>query len=128
MHVYATRLLLYLIAHPSLRLLMEHLSPAAPPSPVTPLPAQPTLFASRGGGAAPPFSLEGVLKSCEHTGYREADQPEGLALALKRYQLQALAWMVDMEDETLLPRGVNGLFWEVRPWAEAGTTTPVQLY
>ena len=89
MHVYATRLLLYLIAHPSLRLLMEHLSPAAPPSPVTPLPAQPTLFASRGGGAAPPFSLEGVLKSCEHTGYREADQPEGLALALKRYQLQA---------------------------------------
>ena len=28
--------------------------------------------------------------------------------------------MVDMEDEPLLPRGVTGLFWEVRPWADGG--------
>ena len=31
--------------------------------------------------AAPPFSLEGLLKGCEHKGYREASQPRGVALA-----------------------------------------------
>ena len=67
--------------------------------------------APMGGAASPPFSLEGVLKSSEHGGYREAVQPEGLALTLKPYQQQALAWMSDMEA---LPRGINGLFWERR--------------
>ena len=71
---------------------------------VVSLPAHPRVFTSGGGAASPPFSLEGVLKSSEHGGYREAVQPEGLALTLKPYQQQALAWMSDMEA---LPRSVH---------------------
>ena len=59
-----------------------------------------------------------MLKACEHRGYREAAQPRGVALPLKRYQAQALAWMQDMEE---LPRGINGLFWEERAFGDGGT-------
>ena len=38
------------------------------------------------------------IKSVEHPGYREMAPPPGLALTLKSYQLQTLAWMVDMEQ------------------------------
>jgi SNF2 family DNA or RNA helicase len=53
----------------------------------------------------------------EHLGYRAHPQPAGLALKLKMYQQQTLAWMVDMES---LPRGINSLFWEERPFADGG--------
>jgi len=45
----------------------------------------------------------------EHTGYRKAQQPVGLKLHMKDYQLQTLAWMLDHES---LPHGLNELFWE----------------
>ena len=48
---------------------------------------------TQGGASAAPFTLEGVLKSCEHLGYRHAEQPLNVAQQLKRYQLQTLAWM-----------------------------------
>ncbi|KOO29940.1 snf2 super family [Chrysochromulina tobinii] len=113
------RLLLYLIAHPSIRIILERLLPphGAAPTPVDALPTYPASFLSHGGAAAPPFSLEGLLKATEHCGYRAHVQQEGLALTLKPYQQQAVAWMVDMEA---LPRGINGLFWEVRPFADGG--------
>ena len=110
-HVYVSRLLLYLIAHPSIRVLLSRLSASSVVvKPLDSLPSYPQCFQSHGGAGATPFSLEGVLKSCEHKGYREAAQPRGVALPLKRYQTQALQWMQDMEA---LPRGINGLFWEV---------------
>ena len=77
-------------------------------------------FLSHGGANCSPFSLEGVLKACEHRGYRAAAQPRGVALPLKRYQAQALAWMRDMEQ---LPRGINGLFWESAPSVTGGRFT-----
>lgn len=115
LHIYLSRLLLYMIAHPSIRVLMTHLRPPVEPTPVAALPSYPPTFRTTGG--ALPFSLEGVLKSVEHVGYRAHLQPPGLALTLKPYQQQTLAWMVDMEA---LPRGINSLFWEVRPFADGG--------
>ena len=118
-HVYASRLLLYMIAHPSIRVLLTHMSIAGGiRRPLDELPSYPQCYLSHGGAAAPPFSLEGLLKGCEHKGYREASQPRGVALALKRYQAQALAWMIDMEA---LPRGINGLFWEERKFKDGGS-------
>ena len=120
-HVYVTRLLLYLVAHPSIRVLLSRLTPPAGGGIVQPLdalPSYPQCFLSHGGANASPFSLEGVLKACEHRGYREAAQPRGVALPLKRYQAQALAWMQDMEE---LPRGINSLFWEERAFGDGGT-------
>ena len=118
-HVYASRLLLYMIAHPSIRVLLTHMSIAGGiERPLDELPSYPQCYLSHGGAAAPPFSLEGLLKGCEHKGYREASQPRGVALTLKRYQAQALAWMIDMEA---LPRGINGLFWEERKFKDGGS-------
>ena len=84
---------------------------------LTPYPV-PADLPLHGGAGAQPFSLEGCLKMVEHLGYREEEQPDGLALTLKRYQQQALGWMIDMEN---LPRGINGLFWEERPFADGGS-------
>ena len=111
-HVYVSRLLLYMIAHPAIRIVLDRLTAPrnAPVLPCDALPDYPPTFRCHGGANAQPFSLEGVLKMVEHTGYRVEPQPEGLALTLKPYQAQALAWMLDMEN---LPRGINGLFWEV---------------
>jgi len=118
-HVYMSRLLLYMIAHPSIRVLMSLLHPphGATPSGIAALPAYPPTFRCHGGANSAPFTLEGVIKSVEHLGYREEPQPAGLALQLKQYQRQALAWMLDMES---LPGGINSLFWEERPFADGG--------
>ena len=123
-HVYVSRLLLYLCAHPSIRVLLSRLTPPTGGGllqPLTTLPSYPHCFLSHGGANASPFSLEGVLKACEHRGYQEAAQPRGVALRLKRYQAQALAWMEDMEDTARLPRGINGLFWETRAFGDGGS-------
>eukprot|EP00966_Prymnesium_polylepis_P015733 363478-Prymnesium_polylepis.1 len=56
--------------------------------------------------------------------YREEAQPGGVTLELKPYQRQALGWMLDMEA---LPRGINGLFWEQRPFADVRHATPRAL-
>ena len=45
------------------------------------------------GDAAAPWTLEGLLKGCEHKGYRSAEQPDGLLLTLKPYQLQSRRWL-----------------------------------
>jgi hypothetical protein len=53
----------------------------------------------------------------EHCGYRKAQQPAGLRLQMKDYQLQTLAWMIDHEK---LPHGLNQLFWEKRTFLDGG--------
>ncbi len=119
--VYASRLLLYLVANTAVLELVSGLRDPLIAQPLTPLPRHPRTWRSHGGELAAPFSLAGVLKSCEHEGHREESQPAGLALQLKQYQRQGLAWLLDMESEKLLPRGLNGLFWERREWADGGS-------
>ena len=132
--VYFCRLLFFLIADNSLKTIFDHFERAgAPPAlghagqplreaPTMPLtrPRQyPRLYKSHGGGGgggggaasasaslAYSTSPAGLLKAAEHGGYRAAAQPPGLALALKDYQLQALAWMQDRESLPALGLGI----------------------
>ena len=69
-------------------------------------------------GAGYASTPAGLLKEAEHGGYRSAPQPVGIALALKEYQLQTLAWMQDRES---LPNlGLNSIFLEQRRWGGRG--------
>jgi hypothetical protein len=65
----------------------------------------------------PPGFLTAMLSGQEHCGYRKAQQPAGLRLEMKEYQLQTLAWMIDHEA---LPHGLNQLFWEKRTFLDGG--------
>ena len=114
---YATRVLFYLIADPSVRNVLNGLTTLA--GPVTPRASPPTqldLFAtSSQNGSAAPFTLEGVMRSAEHTGCAEDPQPSRIALPMKPYQLQAISWMRQMEGLNL-----NSLFWEKRAFSDGG--------
>ena len=114
---YATRVLFYLIADPSVRNVLNGLTTLA--GPVTARASPPTqldLFAtSSQNGSAAPFTLEGVMRSAEHTGCAEDPQPSRIALPMKPYQLQAIRWMRQMEGLNL-----NSLFWEKRAFADGG--------
>ncbi|CAN0269155.1 unnamed protein product, partial [Hapterophycus canaliculatus] len=58
------------------------------------------------------FSLAGILKSAESSGYRVVDpQPADLMVELFQYQRSSCQWMLDHERD---PRGLNGYFWERR--------------
>ncbi|EDQ90108.1 uncharacterized protein MONBRDRAFT_7402 [Monosiga brevicollis MX1] len=70
------------------------------------------------------FSIPGVLKLVENSGYRAASQPRNIDVTLHEYQLQTLAWMIDQEKD---PLGLNGRFWEQhvilrpnKPWCRIG--------
>eukprot|EP00752_Nemacystus_decipiens_P012660 g11214.t1 len=64
------------------------------------------------------FSLAGILKSAESSGYRIVDpQPADLTVELFQYQRSSCQWMLDHERD---PRGLNGYFWERREWADGG--------
>jgi hypothetical protein len=115
--VYFRRLLFEMIAYPPLIAVMSAMTPAAPMRKTAALPPlQTPLFVSHvpsdGSHARPDyaFSLAGIMKAQEHTGYRRAMQPAGLRLTMKDYQLQTLAWMLDHEA---LPHGLNELFWYI---------------
>jgi hypothetical protein len=114
---YATRVLFYLIADPSVRNVLNGLTTLA--GAVTPRASPPTqldLFAtSSQNGSAAPFTLEGVMRSAEHTGCAEDPQPSRIALPMKPYQLQAIRWMRQMEGLNL-----NSLFWEKRAFGDGG--------
>lgn len=120
-YVYLTRLVFFLIAFRPVQRVMRSMTPCVPPRPVRSLPdLSPSVFRSEAHTEHAPdfaFSLAGVMKSIEHTGYRAATQPPGLSLAMKDYQLQTLAWMQDRES---LEHGLNELFWEERRFADAG--------
>ena len=114
---YATRVLFYLIADPSVKNVLNGLTTLA--GPVTPRASPPTqldLFAtSSQNGSAAPFTLEGVMRSAEHTGCAEDPQPSRIALPMKPYQLQAIRWMRQMEGLNF-----NSLFWEKRAFGDGG--------
>jgi len=117
-NVYFGRLLFELIACEHIKKVMEHLTPAATVSPVYTPPEHPPVFTSHSTGAADArpgfiFTLPGLLKACEHSGYSEAPAPSGLLLKMFPFQKQTLSWMMDQEN---LPGGLNALFWERRQW------------
>ncbi|CAN0505850.1 unnamed protein product, partial [Laminaria digitata] len=58
------------------------------------------------------FSLAGVLKVAENSGYLAVDpQPADLKVKLFDYQRSSCQWMLDHERD---PHGLNGYFWERR--------------
>lgn len=91
--------------------LMHHMKPTQP---VIPMPVPPTAFqpSAQAGDSEYQFSLAGLMKAVECTGYAEAAQPLGLATPLYSYQKQSLRWMLDQEKR---PGGLNELFWEEHP-------------
>eukprot|EP00741_Cyanophora_paradoxa_P008377 tig00001304_g8104.t1 len=46
------------------------------------------------------FKLDALMESVLSEGYREEEQPEGLAVELRNYQRQSLAFMLDRERST----------------------------
>jgi hypothetical protein len=121
-HVYFSRLLFYLIADTPLKTVLAHLTPPRPPTKALIVPAKyPTSFRSTAAPSAQSspnymFTPQGLLKAQEHSGYRLVQQPLDIALSMKPYQLQTLAWMIDQEK--LGGMGINSLFWEERRWGE----------
>uniref|UniRef100_A0A7S3NEC6 Helicase ATP-binding domain-containing protein n=1 Tax=Aureoumbra lagunensis TaxID=44058 RepID=A0A7S3NEC6_9STRA len=118
--VYATRILFYLIADESIRKVFSGLEPLGKIRKLTQPPScfdQPALLVNTKSNAQTPFTLEAVMRSAEHPGGPEADQPSAIALEMKPYQRQALYWMCQMEDKDL-----NQMFWERREfYAEQNT-------
>ncbi len=116
---YFSRLIFYLIAYTPLAFVMNHLDPVKLVDvPLTTLPAFSPSFVSESRHELDKFSLAGFLAAHENPGYRVAEQPPGLALELKAYQLQTLAWMQDHEE--MPGMGLNSLFWEERSFLDEG--------
>jgi hypothetical protein len=71
-------------------------------------------------------TLPGLLADLEHPGYNSiAQQPGHIALTLKEYQLQTVAWMQDQES---YERGLNGLFWEERAWQDSSSSSQADRF
>ena len=109
------------IAFEPLQTVMTHLHLPAPlVSKLTPIPSRLNVFTRSQVVGRDRFTLEGVLKSQEHSGYPEISPQiyaalEGqLSKTLKEYQNQCVNWMLQQEK---LPGGLNSLFWEERQWA-----------
>jgi SNF2 family DNA or RNA helicase len=49
------------------------------------------------------------MREMENQGHPPAQQPAGLRVTLREFQLQTLGWMLEKERE---PNGLNGLLWE----------------
>ena len=124
LHVYFKRLLFYLIAYDPTSTMLQRLTPPVPVvEPCHVLPRTPPCFSRTDVTGNERFTLEGLLRSREHTGYAElrpalrTSLDAQLSKTLKRYQSQTVAWMLDQEK---LPRGLNSLFWETRHWGGGG--------
>ena len=118
--VYFTRMVFYLIAFEPIKAIMVALTGGAKvTAPIETAPSYPHTFtSSRHRECVNKFSFtsSGLLQNQEHTGYRTIDQPESIALQLKDYQKQTVAWMHDQEFSK---GGLNGLFWEKRTWLDS---------
>ena len=123
---YFGRLAFELIACDEIKFIMRHLTPSAPvrhrvAPPRTDAARRPTFVvdADAAGGSDDPgfcFTLPGLLAAAVTDGYAEAPQPRELALPLMDFQRQTVRWMMDQEAA---PRGLNGVFWEERRFADA---------
>ena len=105
-HVYVSRLLLYMIAHPAIRIVLDRLTARnAPVLPCDALPDYPPTFRCHGSANAQPFSLEGVLQMVEHAGceWSRGRRPRTHAQAVPGAGTR-------LNARHGLPRGINGLF------------------
>lgn len=125
LHLYFSRLIFFLIADDALKMIFDRMTPVARViSPVHSLPSHAIAFKSTQSSevAREPnyaFTMAGLLKAHENMGYSRAEQPKGILLDLKEYQLQTLSWMQDQEK--LPGMGLNSLFWEERAWGDGGS-------
>ncbi|ACO67442.1 SNF2 super family [Micromonas commoda] len=122
--VYASRLMFEMIADDGVRLIVSHLAPPVPVAKALETevlrPARFYVDAAVAGAdtaGAGPFTLPGLLAAAVSDGYDECPTPPNLALPLMDFQRQTLAWMRDKERSE---RGLNGVFWEERRWADGG--------
>ena len=113
LYLYFTRLIFELIADTGMKALVEGMTKAYEVVPVRVRPPQPVLFKSTGTAIFEQngkckFSLPGLLKRAESTGYRLAESaPSGLTVELYDFQKSTHQWMLDQEKYNL-----NDYFWE----------------
>ena len=122
-YIYFTRTLFLLIADPSIRIIMDHMK-GIPVTrvPVNPLPAQPVMFTKSAVNEAYSYTLPGLLKHAESTGYASARatfprQPQALAVDLFDFQRSSYEWMQDQEADV---DGINRHFWEELQYEDGG--------
>ena len=113
LYLYFTRLIFELIADTGMKALVEGMTKAYEVIPVRVRPPQPVLFKSTGTAIFEQngkykYSLPGLLKRAESTGYRLAESaPLGLTVELYDFQKSTHQWMLDQEKYNL-----NDYFWE----------------
>ena len=125
--VYASRLMFEMIADDHLKLIMSHLTPAAPVAhAIAEEPQRQKRFyvdQHEAGHASVHdagfcFTLPGLLAAAVNEGYDDCGDVPNMRLPLMDFQRQTVAWMRDKEAS---PRGLNGVFWEERRWADASS-------
>lgn len=127
-HVFIHRLACELISNHDLQIIFSRIESEAPVRERKPLREY---DASLTGPDEPtdPFSLEAFMASATSRGYRRESQPPGLRVSLFPFQREALAWMLDMEDQNARPKGINEIFWCVArlPFHSLRAFLPEQL-
>jgi E3 ubiquitin-protein ligase SHPRH len=116
-----------MIADDHLKLIMSHLTPAAPVAhAIAEEPQRQKRFyvdQHEAGHASVHdagfcFTLPGLLAAAVNEGYDDCGDVPNMRLPLMDFQRQTVAWMRDKEAS---PRGLNGVFWEERRWADASS-------
>lgn len=109
--IFFGRLVFELIADPAIHHIINNIQGI--PYTVQPVhcrPPQPEMYKSIPMSAEDRFSLSGLLRNTESSGYTlAASQPDGLSLQLYDFQSSTYQWMLDQEN---LPGGLNSYFWE----------------
>ena len=121
-YVYLTRSLFELIADPAIKTVMDHIEGfPVERIPVTKSPKQPIMFTKSPLNEEYSFTLPGLLKHAESTGYQSVGvfprQPEALAVDLFDFQRSTYEWMQDREAEQT---GINARFWEELIYRDGG--------
>jgi len=121
-YVYLTRSLFELIADPAIKTVMDHIEGfPVERIPVTTSPKQPIMFTKSALNEDYSFTLPGLLKHAESTGYKSKGtfprQPEALAVDLFDFQRSTYEWMQDREADQA---GINAHFWEELCYTDGG--------
>lgn len=114
-YLWFSRPLFEMIADKCIKIIMDRVQRPVEVIPVQTRPKQPVQFVS----SLPPnhdqatyqFSLAGLLKYAESSGYDYSSyiRPTGLAVELFDFQKSTYSWMLDQER---MERGLNSFFWE----------------
>lgn len=123
-YVYFTRLLFELIADAAVKGVMDRMSLRSGGETICEVDSvvkrkeQPVMFRPADGGTgamtgAQRFSLGGLMKHAESSGYciEGVQQPAGLTVRLFDFQASTYKWMLDQETNG---HGINKYFWEER--------------